>query len=403
MFLMYFSEQPYSVYPIEAAEEAGVTTLVFPNSNFDPQQGSDLYNRYLDEAIYSEEVGFDGIMLNEHHNAPFCMQAATNIEAAILARQTQKAKIVLLGNVLPISDNPLRLAEEIGMVDMISRGRLVSGFVRGGGVEQLANNANPSYNRERFEEGHDLIMKAWTTPGPFRWEGKHYHYRVVNPWVVPLQKPHPRVWIPGTASKETIIWAAQHRYPYIALATTVETTKEIWELYDQTAEEAGYTAGPEQHGYLVRCHVEDTDELAIDGAQQFLWQRGEFTGIGRPEWLAPPGYSSPEAVRVRLQNLAAARTVSLDEQIANNRIVAGSPSTVVERLRYLLGELRPGIVAFWGNDGRLNHERSMNCIRLFGQEVLPAIREIGQELELFSPYELNTPVSLAATTIESVA
>ena len=77
------------------------------------------------------------------------------------------------------------------MIDCISRGRLVSGVVRGGGVESLANNVNPAHNRERFEEAHDLIIAAWTRPGPFRWEGKHFQYRVVNPWALPLQKPHP--------------------------------------------------------------------------------------------------------------------------------------------------------------------------------------------------------------------
>ena len=105
------------------------------------------------------------------------------------------------------------------MIDMISKGRLVSGFVRGGGQEQLAAGVNPAFNRERFQEAHDLIVAAWTREGPFRWEGAHYQHRVVNPWAVPLQKPHPRIWIPGVISPETIVWAAQQGYPYIALNT----------------------------------------------------------------------------------------------------------------------------------------------------------------------------------------
>ena len=80
---------------------------------FHPTLGADLYNTYLDEYEYAEEVGFDGLMLNEHHNTPSCMGAAMNLEAAILARTTKRAKIVLLGNPLPIFDNPLRLAEEL--------------------------------------------------------------------------------------------------------------------------------------------------------------------------------------------------------------------------------------------------------------------------------------------------
>ena len=228
MHLMYFSEQPMSAYPADEGRKYGATALMFSNKHFDPVAGSRLYNEYLDHYRLAEEVGFDGIMLNEHHNAPFCMQAKCNVFASILAATTRRVKIVLLGNPLPLADNPVRLAEELAMIDMVSCGRLVSGFVRGGGQEQLATGVNPAYNRERFEEAHDLVVKTWTQPGPFRWEGTHYQHRVVNPWAVPLQKPHPRVWIPGVLSKETIIWAAQQRYPYIALSTEIESTKKIW-------------------------------------------------------------------------------------------------------------------------------------------------------------------------------
>jgi alkanesulfonate monooxygenase SsuD/methylene tetrahydromethanopterin reductase-like flavin-dependent oxidoreductase (luciferase family) len=237
MHLMYFTEQPMSAYNAQAGLDFGATALMFSNKHFDPVAGSRLYNEYLEHYKLAEEVGFDGIMLNEHHNAPFCMQAKCNIFASILAAMTKRVKIVLLGNPLPLTDNPVRLAEELAMIDMVSRGRLVSGFVRGGGQEQLATGVNPAYNRERFEEAHELIVKAWTQEGPFRFEGTHYQHRVVNPWAVPLQKPHPRVWIPGVLSKETIIWAAKVGYPYIALSTEIEATKKIWELYDQVAAE----------------------------------------------------------------------------------------------------------------------------------------------------------------------
>ena len=167
MFLMRFTERAYVNYTEEDVRNSPneAVRLTFSNSNFDPQEGHYLYNMYLDEYQYSEEVGFDGLMLNEHHNTPTCLGATMNLEAAILARTTTKPKIVLLGNPLPIFDNPLRLAEELAEIDMISGGRLVSGFVRGTGVESLATNTNPLYNRERFEEAHDLVLKTWTTPG----------------------------------------------------------------------------------------------------------------------------------------------------------------------------------------------------------------------------------------------
>ena len=251
MHLMYFTEQPMAAYDAKEGLKYGATALTFSNSHYDSKEASRLYNEYLEEYIMADEWGVDGIMLNEHHNAPFCMQARTNMFGAILAAVTKRAKIVFLGNPLPLSDNPVQLAEEIAMIDMVSKGRVVSGFVRGGGQEQLANGVNPAYNRERFVEAHDLVTKTWTTPGPFRWEGTHYQHRVVNPWAVPLQKPYPRVWIPGVLSRETVIWTAQQRYPYIALNTAIDATKTIWDTYSKAAADVGYTAGPENFG--IRC------------------------------------------------------------------------------------------------------------------------------------------------------
>src|SRR6202162_5326576 len=293
MHLMYFTEQPMAAYDAKEGLKYGATALAFSNSHYDPVAGSRLYNEDLEEYIMADEWGVDVIMLNEHHNAPFCMQARTNMFGAILAAVTKRAKIVFLGNPLPLSENPVQLAEEIAMIDMISKGRVVSGFVRGGGQEQLANGVNPAFNRERFVEAHDLIQKTWTTPGPFRWEGTHYQHRVVTPWAVPLQKPYPRVWIPGVISPETIVWAAQHGYPYIALNTPVERTNPIWQIYDAAAAEAGYQAGPDYHGLLKQIHVAETEEKAIENAAQFRWMQGEFTGLAHPVWSTPSGYGSP--------------------------------------------------------------------------------------------------------------
>ena len=89
MHLMYFTEQPMSAYPEDEGRAFGATALMFSNRYFDPAAGSRLYNEYLEHYRLAEAVGFDGIMLNEHHNAPFCMQAKCNIFASILAATTR--------------------------------------------------------------------------------------------------------------------------------------------------------------------------------------------------------------------------------------------------------------------------------------------------------------------------
>jgi alkanesulfonate monooxygenase SsuD/methylene tetrahydromethanopterin reductase-like flavin-dependent oxidoreductase (luciferase family) len=406
MQIMYFTERPYFHVP----EDEVIRNRSFfgvPNKFFDPAKGADLYHRYLDEALYAEEVGFDAVMLNEHHGNPFCMGSVMDVEAAILARITKKVKIVLLGNPLPVAD-PLRLAEELAEIDMISRGRLVTGWVRGAGSEQLANNVNPAYNRERFNEAHDFVIKAWTTPGPFRYEGKHYHYRFVNPWVLPLQKPHPQIWIPGLVSPETIVWSAKHRYPYVALATYLEPTVDMWNIYADQAAREGYQAGPENFGYLQRVFVAETEEKAQELGKAFL-HGGGIGNFARPEWMFPSGYNSKEATRRMAKQFADPKTgeimvfadqskMTFEEskkaiydsyqyQQDNLQMILGTPKTVIPKIKKILDLLRPGIFGIWHIEGPVEHEVAMTSLRLLGEEVLPAMKEIGKELGLLDPYQ----------------
>jgi len=407
MHIMWFTERAYHYVPEDEVLKRR-SFFGVPNKFFDAPKGAQLLNQYLDEKIYTDELGtFDGVMLNEHHGTPFCMGAVMDVEAAILARVTKKVKIVLLGNPLPVVHNPVRLAEELAMIDLISGGRLVPGWVRGAGSEQLANNSNPAYNREYFDEAHDLVIAAWTRPGPFRWEGKHFHYRFVNPWVLPLQKPHPPMWIPGLISPETVQWCARHRYPYVALATMLEPTLEMWRMYADEAAAQGYQAGPENFGYLQPIFVHETEAKADALAKNFLFGGG-FSHFARPEWMFPPGYNSKAATRrlaslYSTPNTPSASFVSQhhDEDLAslrrtiysayegskaNMQIIAGTPKSVMPKLRKVLQVLRPGIFSFW-LDGPAPAEDRLTCLRLLGTEVIPAVREIARELDLNGPFE----------------
>ena len=372
----YFSEFPYHEYPDEEGDKYPSLRLTFPNTWFNPNTANGLFKRYFDECVYADELGFDGIMLNEHHNTPSCMNAATNLSAAVLARITQQAKILLLGNILPIHDNPVRLAEELAMIDVISGGRLISGFVRGTGVETVSTNNNPVANRERFEECHDLIMKTWTTPGPFRWEGKHYNFRVVNPWMVPIQQPHPPIWVPGTSSPETAEWSGQHGYTYVAFLTDLDVTEELFGMYTQAANAAGREAVPDNFGYLLCCYVGDTQEEADEQARHFIWRMGP-TVRGPREYMAPVGYRSAAgaAIAARRSGLKPLNLQTFEELKDNYHIVCGTPDTVLEKLEYLHKRLGMEHLVFYGQESRMDHRATMKNIGLFGKEVLPVIQK----------------------------
>ena len=375
----WFSEHPYAHVTEEDLERDQTESyMTFPNRYFDPQKAHVLYNEYHEQYAHADEVGFDGITTNEHHNAWWCMKPSINIDAAVICKVTKRCKIALLGNVLPIATNPVRLAEEIAMLDVYSGGRIMSGFVRGSPIECLQANINPVENRERFQEAHDLIIKTWTTPGPFRWEGKYYHYRIVNPWVLPMQKPHPPIWFPGTSSVESITWAAEHGYAFMSLGAAPDVALQTKQVYHDAASKVGFEAGPEHFGYLVRALVADTDEKAQELGRHFMWN-SRFRLMGPLEQLDPPGYRSRESARLwsHRQKAFGLGGVSLtyEEQQEFHNLIVGSPSTVIKKIKRFKEQLDPGYFLIFGHEGAMPHDAAMRSIELLGREVIPALKE----------------------------
>ncbi|MBV1930245.1 MAG: LLM class flavin-dependent oxidoreductase [Porticoccaceae bacterium] len=415
MKLGYFTERPYR----HLDEDVVLKNKAFfgvPNSHYDEKKGAHDYNQFIDEYCLAEDVGFDGLALNEHHGNPYCMGAVINIEAAVLARVTSKAKIILIGNPLPVVKHPLRVAEELATIDSISEGRLISGWVRGAGSEQFFNNANPAYNREMFNEAHDFILQAWTKEGPWRYEGKHFHYRHVNPWVLPYQKPYPQQWIPGVLSPETVLWCAEKRYPYLGLGSALGATCDLWDMYADKAAELGYQAGPENFGYLLPVHVSDNAAEAQEIGRGYTFGGGQ-NGFSRPEHTLPPGYNSKGAIRMMAkaapgsswlgigkEKLEAARSGKWQEEQdfevvkeklrssyeraqENLQIVAGTPEQVIPKIKAILRVIRPGSFTMFGVQGVASDEQRNRSIELLGKEVLPVIREYAREIGLVDSFE----------------
>ena len=381
--VFWFSEQPYSYITDEDLKKYDSGRLGFPNTYFDPEKAHVLYNQYHEQYAFADEVNFDGIMSNEHHASYWCMKPAVNLDAAVICKVTKKARIAILGNVIAVND-PIRMAEEIAMLDCYSNGRIISGFVRGTPVETLQAGIDPSENRERFEEAHDLIIKCWTTPGPFRYEGKYYHYRVVNPWVLPIQKPRPEVWFPGFSSPESVVWTARHQHPYMNLGSLLEHTELLKKIYIDTAREVGFTPGPEHFGYLLRVLVADTDEKAQEIGRTFMWT-DDHRLKGTREENDPPGYQSREAVKIQTKLPGASsvgRKMTYEEFQEVGNIIVGSPQTVTRKLTEIMERLSPGYLHVYGNEGDMAHKDVMRSIELLGKEVIPALHEIKLQ-----PYE----------------
>src|SRR5579863_2963752 len=277
MKFTYFHLMPYAGLPDDFEKRFSSPSLTYPNGFFDPQLGVELYHRYLDELEYADELGFDGIAVNEHHQSAYGLMPSPNLMAAALARRTSNARLMVLGNAIGIRGNPLRVAEEIAMLDHLSRGRVVSGFVRGIGWEYFAHSVNPTRSRARFDEAHDLIIKAWTSEEMFSWYGANYEYRYVNIWPRPVQSPHPPVYIPGAGSTETMKFCALHRYTYMSVYAPTRIVRRWFDGYRRAAADLGYVPDPEKIALSIPVYVADTDEKAREEAKPallWLFRRG---------------------------------------------------------------------------------------------------------------------------------
>jgi alkanesulfonate monooxygenase SsuD/methylene tetrahydromethanopterin reductase-like flavin-dependent oxidoreductase (luciferase family) len=373
MKLFFFHLMPWPQIPEDFKNTWRSSWVVLPNSQYDPVLGHRIYNEYLDQLSHADELGFDAVCVNEHHQNAYGTMPSPNIIAAMLAQRTKRAKIAILGNGICLRENPLRVAEEVAMVDVISGGRVISGFVRGIGCEYYSLNLDPTFSRERFFEAHDLIIKAWTEPGPFEWDGEHYRFRYVNVWPRPLQKPHPPIFCPSQGSSETITWAAEHRYPYIMTFTPMEALVRFYDMYRELAQDKfGYQAGPEQFGWTSMVYVAKDEKTALREARPHLKYFGERCFAIPPQMLMPPGYTSGASLKrfIQARGTAGSR-FDVDELLNNQETLVGTPEQVGERLMRNMERAGAGIFMGAFQVGDMPHDKVMRNLELFADKVMP--------------------------------
>jgi alkanesulfonate monooxygenase SsuD/methylene tetrahydromethanopterin reductase-like flavin-dependent oxidoreductase (luciferase family) len=375
-----FQLMPYADIDRQSIKKGAWITV--PSSHFDPEKGRALYDRYMDELELAADLGFDGISVNEHHQTPYGMMPSPIVIASALARRTRNCKIAILGSAFCLREHPLTLAEEHAMLDCITGGRIISGFVRGVGAEYYSFGVDPTVSHERHMEAHDLVIQAWTKPGPFAFEGKHYHFEYVNLWPRPFQKPHPPVWIPSQGSNETIEWAAHpsRKYLYMQNFNPWKAAVQYLNSYREVAEKRyGYVASSEQLGWAAPCYVAETDGQAVAEAREHI----EFLFndlLNMPRFMFfPPGYTSRASMRrvvaAKQSIMGGRRTV--EALIEHGVIICGSPDTVRSRIIDCHRQLGFSHFMILPQFGTLPHDLTVKNLRLFAKEVLPAIQPLG--------------------------
>lgn len=378
MEFYHFTEMPYPYVPEDYYERYGSIRVVLPNRLLDPVKVHDLYARYLEQYEYADEMGLH-LQINEHHQTATCLDVSIGVSAASIIQRTRRGRILLIGYPIPHRYNPVQVAEEVAMLDCLSGGRINCGFVRGVGMELHPANTNPAHNRERFYEAFEVIIRCWTTGEPFSWEGKHYHFRYVNPFPQPYQRPHPPLWTSGGHNLEQIRWAAEKGLTYATLFAGFEGAAKVFEQYRRYCKELGLPEPPaSRFAYACLCYVGETDEVAEREGRELMW----YLSTREPHWFRfPPGWASVEQ-RKRIYRPTAGhedhRAMSWESLCQAGLIICGGPDKVAQRIEDFYRITGAGNLLMMNHAGFMPNEKVLKSIKLFAEEVMPRVRHLGE-------------------------
>jgi len=393
MFCWHFMPYPHLPDDFDENNESGWVTV--PNKLWDGEKSRGLYQEYLGQLAYADELGFDGMVLNEHHQNIYGLMPSPNLLASALTQITKNGKIVVLGNLPPLYLNPLRVAEEYAMIDNMSNGRLIAGFAVGGGPEAFNYNVPSPQGRRRLWEAIDLIVKSWTDDGPFAHEGPCYPMRYVNIWPKPLQQPHPDVWVPGSRSIESMSEVAKRGYCYfLSSRSHGGGTRMAAKEFAGVMKDHGKTYTPFKMGVLLSVYVSETDEQARaeskEGIFYFLRNclKGHLRKEGRSMTFGPgvPSQSlnSWEAFLDSSRAAAGGELLGDAKDWADleskNSIMVGSPETVRKKLWEFVEDSKVGNLLIQFQFGNMKDELARKSMKLFAEEVMPAMRKDSAEL-----------------------
>ena len=388
MKICWFHLMPYRELPEDFREKNDSVWVDIDSRLFDPERAHIMYNDYMDELEFAAIQGFDAICVNEHHNNGYGIMPSPNLIASALARRTRDTAICVMGNSLSLYNPPIRVAEEFAMIDCISGGRLIAGFPVGTPMDTCyAYGHNPSTLRQRYYEANDLIIRAWTEPEPFSFNGRWNQQRYVNIWPRPVQKPRPPIWIPGGGSIETWRWCAELDYVYAYLSyfgyvAGEETMMGFW----REMENAGKDKNPFRAGFLQFVGVAGSREEAMkiyrEPAEYFY---GRCLHVD-PKFAAAPGYTSEATMRAKIgsqvqqaANYFPELARDMEHIVERGYVVVGSPDEVAEKLRHVAKHFNVGHFLLNLQFGNMSTDLAKYNTELFAKKVLPQITDLFED------------------------
>ena len=329
----------------------------------------ELYRQQIREIEVAEELGFDHLWLYEHHVSPSGPMPSPNLLIAAASNSTSRIRLGAMVNILPYR-NPILVAEEAAMLDVLTNGRLDMGIGRGlKPIEFDTFCLQQSDSREMFLESVDVIKRIWRDEN-FNHAGKYFNVNKQSPLCPALvQKPHPPFLI-SAQSVKSLRYAAVNDFPFAQIDALIEDCERDQKTYRDIQIASGHA--PANRLIITReIYVAETDEQARREAYPYLlqywqiWERyTQFTNQG----LMPDDY---DVWRKRAPLLHA---MDFEEMIARGLVIIGSPQTVAAKIIEHMERLNLFALACVFKFGGVPQDMLLASMRAFSGEVMPLVR-----------------------------
>jgi alkanesulfonate monooxygenase SsuD/methylene tetrahydromethanopterin reductase-like flavin-dependent oxidoreductase (luciferase family) len=361
------------------------TPFPVPGYMWDRPRGEQLYAERMKFIRRLDELGFDGLIFTEHHSGPNGgLTPSPTVLLAAATQVTERIKLVTMGIMLALYPQPLRIAEELAMIDNLSHGRLQPGFISSTSQNLYAYNVPTAEERARYHEAYDLLIKAWTEPEPFEWHSTYYDYPCVSILPRPLQQPYPRTWTTAV-SQESMEWAASKRMGFMSHGPTPECAQRLG-FYRKYAEEScGWSPGPFDVAIAREMFVAPKKISAAE-LDEFIANTFENDPVHSFGFLER-GDSPLRSIDGERRSVRSFDYLTVVEKpffgAANDReglrsgqFLAGDPDMLIEQITAQHKATGAGIMVVRNEVGPVDLGQALEGLELFAREVLPVVQKL---------------------------
>jgi alkanesulfonate monooxygenase SsuD/methylene tetrahydromethanopterin reductase-like flavin-dependent oxidoreductase (luciferase family) len=328
---------------------------------------SQLFDERLKFIQACDEAGFYCLQLAEHHQTPLNMVPIPGVFLGAVARLTKQIKMGPLVYLLPII-SPLRLIDEICMLDHLSNGRLEVGVGRGVSPFELKyHKIEHDQSREIFIDAYNCL-KAGLTTDQLTYNGKHFQFENVPIALRPLQQPYPAFWY-GSSGAEGSTWAGEHGLHFVTLGpndfakANIDTFKAAFAKHGKPASPKPEFPGGVAIGVQRHIFVDETDEKAVRWAKPAMEAH-----LANINWLRVKHGVTATALRMRNT-----RGTTFEECVAEGTVIAGSPRTVMAEIERHRAQIGFNYLLAYLFLGTMSADEAMRSLGLFKSEIMPKV------------------------------